>query len=242
MYAAEKETGLPLRFAWAMLPTVCDRDGRFRWKPHVLKLDVLPFDELDFSRVLDAWLTRGFIVKYRVGNEWYGWLPTFLKHQSINNKEIRSEIPPVDDADEAVDYRNQQDGDACSTRDQRATDAKATPLNLSQGEGKGREGKGDSPEQSRVESPEFIRLPILGKVPEAIITEADVAEWERTFPAVDVRQELRECRQWNLDNPRKRKTATGWRSHVSRWMAKVQDRGGTRSVGHAASGDFSGAI
>lgn len=94
LFDAERETGLPLRLAFIGLLCQCDREGRFRWQPRALKSDVLPFDDVDFSRVLDALRTRGFIACYELSEEMYGVIPTFLKHQAINNRESKSEIPP----------------------------------------------------------------------------------------------------------------------------------------------------
>ena len=48
LFNSEKETGLPLRIAFAGLFTAADRDGRFAWKPKELKLDCLPHDDVDF--------------------------------------------------------------------------------------------------------------------------------------------------------------------------------------------------
>lgn len=146
LYDLELETNLPIRFAWCMLFTICDREGRFAWRPRALKAHVLPYDLVEFSRVLDAWLTRGFVVKYRVGNDWYGWVPTFTRHQVINNREVASSIPPVEKADEVTDLRNQQVAHASSTREAREDDASSTRearvRHAPSGEGKGREGKG----------------------------------------------------------------------------------------------------
>ena len=69
LFEAEQRTKLPLRLAYIGLFTACDRDGRFKWKPKTLKLDVLPYDEIDFSRVLDALATHEFIVKYEFDGE-----------------------------------------------------------------------------------------------------------------------------------------------------------------------------
>lgn len=93
LYLAEKETGLPLRIAYVGLWTVSDRDGRFRWEPDELKLDCLPYDEIDFSRVLDALATREFIIKYISDDREYGFIPSFSKHQFINNREQLSSLP-----------------------------------------------------------------------------------------------------------------------------------------------------
>lgn len=94
LFDAEAESRLPLRLAFIALFTCCDREGRFKWRPRELKLACLPHDDLDFSRVLDALATRGFIVRYASQNgEEYGCIPTFAKHQVINNREQASDIP-----------------------------------------------------------------------------------------------------------------------------------------------------
>lgn len=136
LYQLERETGLPLRVAWIALFTVADRDGRFRWDPEVLKLDTLPFDknpdgtDLDFSRVLDALWTRGFIEKYVCEGEEYGFIPTWKAHQVINNRESSSKLPkPTDNS-----VKKARVGHAWFTRHE-----------LAQGEeeGKGREKEGE---------------------------------------------------------------------------------------------------
>lgn len=133
LYEMEQETSLPMRFAWAVLPCHCDREGRFKWKPRRLGAQILPYDESDFSRVLDALVTRGMVVKYRVGDAWFGVIPTFKDHQVINNREADSNLPDVSDAEEVIH--------ACTTREPRVHHA-------GKAEGKGmehgREGNGMS--------------------------------------------------------------------------------------------------
>jgi len=125
LYDAEVESGLPLRIAFAGLWCQCDRAGRFRWRPRELKLQVLPYDQCEFSRVLDALTTRGFIVSYTVQGEVYGAIPSWNNHQIINNRESESKIPDVSMG---------QLLDALPTREPRDEDA-------GKEEGKGREGK-----------------------------------------------------------------------------------------------------
>jgi hypothetical protein len=48
LFEAEQECQLPLRLAFIGLFTCCDREGRFRWRLRQLKLDVLPYDSIDF--------------------------------------------------------------------------------------------------------------------------------------------------------------------------------------------------
>jgi hypothetical protein len=93
LYEAEIESGLPLRVAFAGLFTVADREGRFKWKPTQLKFDVLPYDLVDFEKVLLALYAFGFIERYEVDEKEYAWIPTFTAHQVINNKESKSYLP-----------------------------------------------------------------------------------------------------------------------------------------------------
>jgi hypothetical protein len=120
LYELEQEHKLPLRLAFAGLWCVCDREGRFKWRPNQLKTEILPYDKCDFSRVLDALATRGFVEEYESDTgELYGFVPTFTVHQVINNRESKSQIlSPFD---------------ACATRDPRA-------LRVHKGKGKERKG------------------------------------------------------------------------------------------------------
>jgi len=133
LYELEKESGFPVRVAFAGLWTAADREGRFKWAPKTLKLDCLPFDDCDFSRVLDALMTRGFIVKYVIEGREFGFIPSWSEHQVINNRESLSTFPePTESSIEST----------TSTRGPRVPIASGTPLVQVQVEGKGKEGKG----------------------------------------------------------------------------------------------------
>ncbi len=126
LYDLEAETGLPVRVAFIGLWCAADREGRFQWSERRLKALILPYDDVDFSRVLHALVTRGFLVKYASNGEWFGAIPSFKKHQIINNKEKASDLPEV---------TNTEQLDASTTRDSREGHA-------CHKEGKGKEGKG----------------------------------------------------------------------------------------------------
>jgi len=124
IFEAEEETGLPLRLAYIGLWCAADREGRFRWEPRRLRVQILPYDDVDFSRVLDALTTRGFLVKYASDGREFGAIPSFPRHQIINNRERESELPePL-----SINII-----DACPTRAPRDPHA-------GKAEGKGREG------------------------------------------------------------------------------------------------------
>lgn len=86
----------------------------------------------------------------------------------------------------------------------------------------------DSSEPQATLEPAVMTFPLVKKDGEFQITQRDVDEWSESFPAIDVLSWLRRIRQWNIDNPSKRKTRRGIRNHISGWLAKEQDRGGPR--------------
>lgn len=109
-----QETGLPVLQAFAGMWCYADREGRFEWRPRALKVAILPYWEGDFSRVLDALTTRGFLHKYEVEGRQYGVVVNFSRHQTPNNREKPSEIPePPEDS-------------WTSTREARVDDASGT--------------------------------------------------------------------------------------------------------------------
>ena len=57
------------------------------------------------------------------------------------------------------------------------------------------------------------------------VGKADVAEWEKAYPAVDVLLELQQMRSWCLANPKKCKTRKGVKGFIVTWLAKEQDKG-----------------
>lgn len=93
LFDAEKESGLPLRIAYAGLWTIADREGRFKWKPRDIRVEVLPYDDVDMGKVLDALTAKGFVRRYTVNGQEYGCIPAFLDHQHINKNEPASNIP-----------------------------------------------------------------------------------------------------------------------------------------------------
>tara|TARA_R110002153_G_scaffold54235_1_gene150679 strand:+ start:388 stop:801 length:414 start_codon:yes stop_codon:yes gene_type:complete len=57
--------------------------------------------------------------------------------------------------------------------------------------------------------------------------DTDMIAWAKTYPAVDVFQELRAMESWLDANPKKRKTKVGIKRFVNSWLARSQDRGGS---------------
>lgn len=189
LFEAEVETGLPLRLAFIGLFTCCDREGRFHWRPRALQLDVMPYDNVDFSRVLDALATRGFVVKYEVDGEVFGCIPSFSKHQIINNRELASDIP-APCSDSIID--------ASSTREGRVTENSKGNM-----EGEyGREGKGKVlPDESG------INLPKVSEPREEKPYPEDFEQFWKAYPTDKNMPKKPAFKQWQRLSPDKRAAA-----------------------------------
>ena len=69
-----------------------------------------------------------------------------------------------------------------------------------------------------------IIIPLVDKT-NYKIHQQDIDAWQESYPAVDIFQQLREIREWNLSNPLKLKTRNGIRRHITTWLAKEQNKG-----------------
>lgn len=224
LFDAEKASCLPLRVAYAGLWCVADRHGRFKWKPREIKVEVLPYDDVDFGAVLDALAHYRFVFKYQSGGEWFGYIPKFSEHQHINKHEPESSIPaPPKDVAKKVHARAMP------------VHAPREGNDSGNDDGNGKEGKESCAEPQAAPAPEappVELLPTNREGEEVGVSQAQVDEFTRLYPAVDVRQELRAMRGWLLTNERKRKTRKGMGAFINSWLSKEQNRAGqTRTNG-----------
>lgn len=83
-----------------------------------------------------------------------------------------------------------------------------------------------APNPPAVTFPPIMTFPCVGTgANEWGLEAAKIAEWQQTYPGVDVLAECRKARQWCVDNPSRRKTAKGMLGFLNRWLSKVQDDG-----------------
>lgn len=71
----------------------------------------------------------------------------------------------------------------------------------------------------------FITLPLNDKS-KYQVSVFDIRHYKELYPAVDVEQQLRSMLGWLEANPNRRKTRTGIKGFITKWLNKVQDRGG----------------
>ncbi|MDE5589043.1 MAG: hypothetical protein K2J60_07855 [Acetatifactor sp.] len=60
------------------------------------------------------------------------------------------------------------------------------------------------------------------------VPEEKITLWKETYPAVDIEQELRRMAAWLDCNPQRRKTRRGINRFINSWLAREQDRGGSK--------------
>jgi hypothetical protein len=173
-------------------------------------------------------MTRGFICKYEVSNEKYGYIPSFLKHQVINNRESDSKLPEPEESNIIQVDNNLIDN---------LIHASSTRHGLAQGEGKrkGREKEGEEEGNTLCTEPkngsnaemiiekQFILLPLNIKNTFHVVTENDILKFKSIYPAVNVEQEIRSIFGWLDTNPEKRKTKAGILRFINAWLCKSQD-------------------
>ena len=68
-----------------------------------------------------------------------------------------------------------------------------------------------------------IILPCLSNYNHPIFEE-DIKHYKELYPAVNILQELKKMLGWLESNPRNRKTKSGIKTFITRWLSKVQDK------------------
>lgn len=113
-------------------------------------------------------------------------------------------------------------------RRQRDREAQATD-----GEGKGngvtpchapsRESRHAYADVNADESKNAIAIPLQGKS-KFYPTSEDLEQWRKTYPRLDVPDQLRRIAAWNTANEGKRKTARGIRRHINGWLDSENEK------------------
>lgn len=208
-----------------------DDEGRFEWNTALIHADLDPYgakwgDLAGIDKQLSALQSIGRIFPYRADGRQYGWLPTQKRHQKPNHPSNSKLPPPPGELREH--YRSRAGA--------------LTPVVVVVGVEVGVEKPCAEPEKparapaspdglpaSPDGSPVVAVLPCVGKGGRAYpVTAAKIAEWQESYPAVDVLREVKALVQWARDNPAKRKTYRGAAAFFSRNLAKKQDQNPSR--------------
>lgn len=75
-----------------------DREGRLDWRPGTFKLRYFPADDCDIAALCAELLDCELVIAYEVDGKKYAEIPSFSRHQVINNRESESHRPSFFDA------------------------------------------------------------------------------------------------------------------------------------------------
>jgi hypothetical protein len=235
LFEAEQASGFPLRLIFAGLWTVADREGRFEWKPRAIKLDVLPYDPIDFAAALEALASYGFVVKYKVGARTFAHIPSWHKHQQVNVRESKSEIPaPVETGESTCMHMPEQ-----------------VQVRGEQEQEQEQEGEGvrEAREQVRADPPEpqILAKPVLKKpsrevrgtrwpadavVPDDWLEDGENARIEGQLPAIDLRAEATKFANYWAAKSGGGATKIDWKRTWINWALNAHGaRNGQRNSG-----------
>lgn len=219
----------PAEVFYRRVMSVVDDYGRFDGRPGLLRVSCFPLRvdavrEADISRWITECVMAGLIALYAVDGKNYLELQDFKQQQRAKSK-----YPPPSDG---------QMLDTCEADAKQAPSKRLASVHLV-GVGVG-VGVDISSERLTASEPESGFSIPLNDGGEHAVTVRTLAEWVKSFPAVDVKQELREMRVWALANPTKKKTKRGVEAFAVRWLAKAQDTP-SRTTGRSHAEDWTAA-
>lgn len=190
--------------------------GAFRL-PDAYVCDDLEWEKKRFRSSLQALSDAGF-VKYDPDTKWV-WVVKFLEWNRPANPNIWKAIAKAaSNVPDAVSFRDEILVSAGVSETVSETVRKPSI-------------KSPSPSPSLGEGGENSITVPASDGSEYAIPLADIAEWEQTYPAVNVEGELQKARAWCLANPSKRKTHRGMPKFLNGWLSRANDR-----PGHSVNG------
>jgi len=212
---------------WVGLITQADDAGRGDARPAIIKGRIFALRDRTTQKDIDVALRNlaavGCVSLYTVGGKPYFQFPNWAKHQRV--RDAKPKYPGLEDADSRYEEEHYNDASP-----QLAANCGEEPLTRTrlriQSNPIQSESNPDSTEP--LDAPPVLTLLLLDGT-EYGVTEKDVAEWQDTFPNVDVLQQLKAMKLWCRDNPKKRKTKNGIRRFITSWLDREQNRGGNHA-------------
>lgn len=251
LYRNEEMIELPIaaRYLFTGLWTMADRRGRLEDRPKKIRLELLPYDDVDVDGLLNGLATKGFLVRYEVEGLRYIQIINFEKHQRPHQNESESVIPaPPCDGVPSLDSNTFDHGD--KPGEPRGTALRSDSLipdclNLN---ADGADGA-DVPDARAREAPppdddpepdipdltetELYVVQCVQAVPGAaglkpaeIVAELRESVLNRGSPVPDdvIRQQFQRFRNyWSEKRKSQRGKWRGWRNAISNWVGRIQD-------------------
>jgi hypothetical protein len=155
------------RLVYISLWCEADREGKLIWNQKTIKLRFFPADNKDeFNESISELLDSDLIEIYKIDGKEYCIIPSFTKHQVINNRETDSKLP-----------NPPRDIDASGTRESGVL-----------GEGKGKERKGKERKEITPAAVEKKHYAFEGE--KIKLNQKDFDRAKELFPNLDLVSEL----------------------------------------------------
>ena len=159
---------------------------------------ILPYDQIDFEMVMETLAENGFLIKYQVDGEFFGWLPTFLKHQQIPFREAASKLPEYNE-NNAIAVQLHCNCSVIAVQLHCSDSEKSVVEGKGKGTGREQEGKGIEAGQIEIVASDKPKRPAAKK------TDDDLLEEIRNNPAyqgIDLEVEIGKMQAWCKVNNR----------------------------------------
>ena len=82
------------RILFTGLWCLADKAGRLEDRPQRIKIQILPYDNIDINSALDDLANASFIIRYTIEDQKLIQIRSFNKHQRPHHTEKESELPP----------------------------------------------------------------------------------------------------------------------------------------------------
>ena len=111
------ETGPFAMLLFQALWCLADREGRLEDRPKRIKIEALPYFDVDVDELLTVLASAGFITRYAHEEHRYIQVKNFTKHQNPSVKEAKSTIPaPNEHGASTVPERDENDANSADIR------------------------------------------------------------------------------------------------------------------------------
>lgn len=205
----------PAEVLWTRLIVTVDDWGRCEANPKLLRAKLFPLKldsvrESDMSRLLAECEKAGLIRLYQSDNKEY-----LQMNKWERGRAEKSRYPNPPDKCKPLQttanngLRPSTDAPDCDSDSDNDPDISSEP---------------GEPAAEPTPDPLLI-FPCVGVVKSWELTEKKLAEWQETYPDMDVFAAVRQARQWTIDNPTKRKTVNGMTRFLGTWLNTAQNKG-----------------
>ncbi len=199
----------------------CDDYGRYDGRLRIIKNTCFPLKDItekDVEKALNKLSAVGLVRVYEAQGRPTLQLVTWEQHQNIRAK--KSKYPPYD-----------------NTCIQMYADVSKCSRNPIQSESESNANVCSELKQSEPAEEPVITL-LLKTGDEFPIFQHDIDEFAELYPAVDIVQEMRKMKGWCINTPQKRKTQRGIRRFINSWLAREQDKGGTKGYSESKQSGY----